>query len=200
MRSYRTPFVSDFHYSRLQIPTTTVPAVTCLTRSGPCPGSNYSARCCVHFILKYPPYPTDHTARSRAFFLILSFLWPFRAVQSLVSKSYHLTVLRALIRLTDQSTTRSYLTPRRYHTPTPGIFLLARYIRTRLEHAENHEDFHGSYASLVLGQPALTRSRLFSPSAQLALRWLVLWEAMDCLLYTSPSPRDGLLSRMPSSA
>src|SRR5665647_3923436 len=24
--------------------------------------------------------------------------------------------------------------------------------------------------------------------------------ALDCLLYTSPSPRDGLLSRMPSSA
>ena len=24
--------------------------------------------------------------------------------------------------------------------------------------------------------------------------------ATDCLLYTSPSPRDGLLSRMPSSA
>ena len=27
-----------------------------------------------------------------------------------------------------------------------------------------------------------------------------LARAMDCLLYTSPSPRDGLLSRMPSSA
>ena len=25
-------------------------------------------------------------------------------------------------------------------------------------------------------------------------------EASDCLLYTSPSPRDGLLSRMPASA
>ena len=25
-------------------------------------------------------------------------------------------------------------------------------------------------------------------------------EAIDCLLYTSPSPRDGLLTRMPSSA
>ena len=25
-------------------------------------------------------------------------------------------------------------------------------------------------------------------------------QANDCLLYTSPSPRDGLLSRMPSSA
>ena len=27
-----------------------------------------------------------------------------------------------------------------------------------------------------------------------------LAESWDCLLYTSPSPRDGLLSRMPSSA
>ena len=26
------------------------------------------------------------------------------------------------------------------------------------------------------------------------------WEHYICLLYTSPSPRDGLLSRMPSSA
>ena len=25
-------------------------------------------------------------------------------------------------------------------------------------------------------------------------------DVVDCLLYTSPSPRDGLLSRMPSSA
>ena len=25
-------------------------------------------------------------------------------------------------------------------------------------------------------------------------------QSTDCLLYTSPSPRDGLLSRMPSSA
>ena len=34
--------------------------------------------------------------------------------------------------------------------------------------------------------------------------WRVLQKAVDkkmpCLLYTSPSPRDGLLSRMPSSA
>ena len=27
-----------------------------------------------------------------------------------------------------------------------------------------------------------------------------LYEKYGCLLYTSPSPRDGLLSRMPSSA
>ena len=30
--------------------------------------------------------------------------------------------------------------------------------------------------------------------------WLLLDNGNDCLLYTSPSPRDGLLSRMPSSA
>ena len=28
----------------------------------------------------------------------------------------------------------------------------------------------------------------------------MLSKPIDCLLYTSPSPRDGLLSRMPSSA
>ena len=27
-----------------------------------------------------------------------------------------------------------------------------------------------------------------------------VWQDKSCLLYTSPSPRDGLLSRMPSSA
>ena len=41
----------------------------------------------------------------------------------------------------------------------------------------------------------------FTPSRE----WLDLMKASrfpgsDCLLYTSPSPRDGLLSRMPSSA
>ena len=34
----------------------------------------------------------------------------------------------------------------------------------------------------------------------LALRALDIGVGDDCLLYTSPSPRDGLLSRMPSSA
>ena len=30
--------------------------------------------------------------------------------------------------------------------------------------------------------------------------WLAPEQVVVCLLYTSPSPRDGLLSRMPSSA
>ena len=31
-------------------------------------------------------------------------------------------------------------------------------------------------------------------------RFLDAWKNLDCLLYTSPSPRDATLSRMPSSA
>ena len=34
----------------------------------------------------------------------------------------------------------------------------------------------------------------------LLLAELIEVQTKDCLLYTSPSPRDGLLSRMPSSA
>ena len=34
----------------------------------------------------------------------------------------------------------------------------------------------------------------------LSQSWILQALYNDCLLYTSPSPRDGLLSRMPSSA
>ena len=37
--------------------------------------------------------------------------------------------------------------------------------------------------------------------ALIALTWVIKMKSLSCcLLYTSPSPRDGLLSRMPSSA
>ena len=45
----------------------------------------------------------------------------------------------------------------------------------------------------------LKRQRVPSPSAPTSDKAKAL-EASFCLLYTSPSPRDGLLSRMPSSA
>ena len=42
------------------------------------------------------------------------------------------------------------------------------------------------------------------PGEKVRMQWLALWKSCthfrNCLLYTSPSPRDGLLSRMPSSA
>ena len=42
------------------------------------------------------------------------------------------------------------------------------------------------------GGPALPEDQVFAYAEE--------YEVFDCLLYTSPSPRDGLLSRMPSSA
>ena len=47
--------------------------------------------------------------------------------------------------------------------------------------------------------------RFFSPMKHLSERDVARFTQVDhvdrvCLLYTSPSPRDGLLSRMPSSA
>ena len=47
---------------------------------------------------------------------------------------------------------------------------------------------------------------LFVTSGYIGVQWALSAEEFDvpdvkgCLLYTSPSPRDGLLSRMPSSA
>ena len=40
-----------------------------------------------------------------------------------------------------------------------------------------------------------------APDPELRNDWLEVWKhRLDCLLYTSPSPRDATLSRMPSSA
>ena len=48
---------------------------------------------------------------------------------------------------------------------------------------------------------------LICPNVEIAYKWIGYFESINdkavlyyCLLYTSPSPRDGLLSRMPSSA
>ena len=43
----------------------------------------------------------------------------------------------------------------------------------------------------------ITRRRMAAVVAFVLATWVVI---VFCLLYTSPSPRDGLLSRMPSSA
>ena len=62
--------------------------------------------------------------------------------------------------------------------------------------------FQGKYRILHLTWFAFFLSFVvwfnFAPFANTIAEQLALTEA--CLLYTSPSPRDGLLSRMPSSA
>ena len=63
---------------------------------------------------------------------------------------------------------------------------------------------HGSYTGEILfnGVPQKFSSIRDSEKAGIAIIYqeLALVAEMTCLLYTSPSPRDGLLSRMPSSA
>ena len=59
-------------------------------------------------------------------------------------------------------------------------------------------------AGLAAGALSMAAGEYVSVSTQkdseLALLEKERGELRDCLLYTSPSPRDGLLSRMPSSA
>ena len=56
------------------------------------------------------------------------------------------------------------------------------------------------YKSSII--PKLINSIMYDGKKTIAER--IVYDAIDkiksCLLYTSPSPRDGLLSRMPSSA
>ena len=52
----------------------------------------------------------------------------------------------------------------------------------------------------VQGQTANNNRFLACPTDFLAPMSLAIISSNTCLLYTSPSPRDGLLSRMPSSA
>ena len=62
---------------------------------------------------------------------------------------------------------------------------------------EMKEDFHTFTAK---GLFAAKRGRPDTGTAISVLTTRVQAPSKDCLLYTSPSPRDGLLSRMPSSA
>ena len=54
----------------------------------------------------------------------------------------------------------------------------------------------GLAALLKSDVPAPTGNKLITRTTEPS----AIRKIYDCLLYTSPSPRDGLLSRMPSSA
>ena len=49
-------------------------------------------------------------------------------------------------------------------------------------------------------EPVLSQAVVFPETNEEVSKILKLCNDNNCLLYTSPSPRDGLLSRMPSSA
>ena len=45
----------------------------------------------------------------------------------------------------------------------------------------------------------IDRKKIFKNAKKFGVKNIIIQD-LNCLLYTSPSPRDGLLSRMPSSA
>ena len=67
-----------------------------------------------------------------------------------------------------------------------------------LEYTRDIPQIKVNHSKLRIDFPNGARFRLFGADNYNAMRGLY-FDAV-CLLYTSPSPRDGLLSRMPSSA
>ena len=59
-------------------------------------------------------------------------------------------------------------------------------------------NLHDSGVDVTVG--LREESNSFERAKKMGLKVENLENATNCLLYTSPSPRDGLLSRMPSSA
>ena len=95
-------------------------------------------------------------------------------------------------------TMSSELGLRGQQSPTTDVVLNARLeqVQGTLED-ENAADQSIVIMSTLVGALLLSRS---VENPELAQRILDVTRAYLCLLYTSPSPRDGLLSRMPSSA
>ena len=66
------------------------------------------------------------------------------------------------------------------------------------EAEHNYQSNHEDEISLKIGDKCYVKEPVINPTG-----WLLGQNTRTnnvCLLYTSPSPRDGLLSRMPSSA
>ena len=59
------------------------------------------------------------------------------------------------------------------------------------------EDFNdGTLEQIIISSSSFP----FMIAKKIFIYWIMIGLPISCLLYTSPSPRDGLLSRMPSSA
>ena len=73
------------------------------------------------------------------------------------------------------------------------------WIRKYMKEFQHSPSIRQMMQAMGLKSPAPIQSRL----KHLQEKGYISWQegkARTCLLYTSPSPRDGLLSRMPSSA
>ena len=79
-----------------------------------------------------------------------------------------------------------------------------KYVKGQLECALSDEEIDRLTVQDPVRAETLTRLLLDQPNSEkedpIEWGWTLPGWRRVCLLYTSPSPRDGLLSRMPSSA
>ena len=92
--------------------------------------------------------------------------------------------------------------------PLPSVVLFPQIVQPLhifepryLEMVEEALDSHG-FISMALLKPGYEDNYLGAPEIHpvVAVGNIITYQAKDCLLYTSPSPRDKRQSRMPSSA
>ena len=57
-----------------------------------------------------------------------------------------------------------------------------------------------TFEAVIQQTAELSKEEVFEFIKYFSANLIYMYDALCCLLYTSPSPRDGLLSRMPSSA
>ena len=66
-----------------------------------------------------------------------------------------------------------------------------------IDHENNESIFESGAILIYLGEKS---GKFYEQQDRLKINQWLMAQMGTCLLYTSPSPRDGLLSRMPSSA
>ena len=78
-----------------------------------------------------------------------------------------------------------------------GFMILIYFLMIRPENKrrKTHQEM---ISSLEMGDEIVTAGGILGKVSKTTDQYIEL--SISCLLYTSPSPRDGLLSRMPSSA
>ena len=89
------------------------------------------------------------------------------------------------------------------HAPAVRIDALEMFVDllARVEEDGSSEEFYGRLCEAACSLTSMERAVLFRyDETQRRVRAAGSHNIPLCLLYTSPSPRDGLLSRMPSSA
>ena len=103
----------------------------------------------------------------------------------------------------DSVLTREEFEPKQHFTQPPAHYTEASLVKTLEELGIGRPSTYAPTISLILGRRYVTKegkNLYMTEIGEVVNNMMKQSFPSICLLYTSPSPRDGLLSRMPSSA